>query len=30
MSKQEYATMVQKREEESPAVLRSGFRVRTR
>ena len=30
MSKEEYATMVQKREEESPAVLRSGFRVRTR
>lgn len=30
MSKEEYAAMVQKREEESPAVLRSGFRVRTR
>jgi hypothetical protein len=30
MSKEEYATMVQKREEESPAMLRSGFRVRTR
>ena len=30
MSKKEYAAMVQKREEESPAVLRSGFRVRTR
>ena len=30
MSKEEYATMVQKREEESPAVLRSGFRVRSR
>ena len=30
MSKTEYATMVQKREEESPAVLRSGFRVRSR
>lgn len=30
MSKTEYAAMVQKREEESPAVLRSGFRVRSR
>lgn len=30
MSKKEYAAMVQKREEESPAVLRSGFRVRSR
>ena len=30
MSKEEYAAMVQKREEESPAVLRSGFRVRSR
>ena len=30
MSKKEYAAMVQKRQEESPAVLRSGFRVRTR
>ena len=28
MSKEEYSAMVQKREEESPAVLRSGFRVR--
>lgn len=28
MSKEEYAAMVQKREEESPAMLRSGFRVR--
>lgn len=30
MSKTEYAAMVRKRGEESPAVLRSGFRVRTR
>ena len=30
MSKEEYAKMVQKREAESPAMLRSGFRVRTR
>ena len=30
MSKEEYSAMVQKREEESPAVLRSGFRVRSR
>lgn len=30
MSREEYAKMVQKRQEESPAVLRSGFRVRTR
>lgn len=30
MSKEEYSAMVQKREEESPAMLRSGFRIRTR
>ena len=30
MSPEEYAAMVQKREEESPAVLRSGFRVKTK
>lgn len=30
VSKEEYAAMVQKREEESPAMLKSGFKARTK